>query len=176
MRLKASLYQAHKEIKKEITLIENNLNNAYIINNITSEYINLLDKDFIFNNNNTYYEIYELLIENSFMKNDYIEVNSCVLFDYKEYNHLGAISSIYIFLDSNDFEFYRKESKHSNAGDNYLTQHDDFIFKLGSNYDKIKIKISLELKHDVSNNISLSTVKYNINKIFIKNFHKIKFS
>ena len=31
------------------------------------------------------------------MKNDYIEVNSCVLFDYKEYNHLGAISSIYIF-------------------------------------------------------------------------------
>ena len=173
------LYQAHKEIKKEITLIENNLNNAYIINNITSKYINLLDKDFIFNSNNTYYEIYELLIENNFMKNDYIEVNSCVLFDYKEYIHLGAISSIYIFLDSNDFEFYRKESKHSNAGDNYLeyiTQHDDFIFKLGSNYDKIKIKISLELKHDVSNNISLSTVKSNINKIFIKNFHKIKFS
>ena len=32
------------------------------------------------------------------MKNDYIEVNSCVLFDYKEFNHLGAISSIYIFL------------------------------------------------------------------------------
>ena len=31
------------------------------------------------------------------MKNDYIEVNSCVLFDYKEYNHLGAISSICIF-------------------------------------------------------------------------------
>ena len=173
------LYQAHKEIKKDITLIENNLNNTYTINNITSKYMNLLDKDFIFNNNNTYYEIYELLIENSFMKNDYIEVNSCVLFDYKEYNHLGAISSIYIFLDSNDFEFYRKESKHSNAGDNYLeyiTQHDDFIFKLGSNYDKIKIKISLELKHDVSNNISLSTVKSNINKIFIKNFHKIKFS
>ena len=92
------LYQAHKEIKKDITLIENNLNNTYIINNITSKYINLLDKDFIFNNNNTYYEIYELSIENIFMKNDYIEVNSCVLFDYKEYNHLGAISSIYIFL------------------------------------------------------------------------------
>ena len=172
------LYQAHKEIEIDITLIENNLNNTYIINNITSEYINLLDKKFIFNNNNTYYEIYELLIENSFMKNNYIEVNSCVLFDYKEYNHLGAISSIYIFLDSNDFEFYRKESKHSNAGDNYLeyiTQHDDFIFKLGSNYDKIKIKISLELKQNISNNISLSTVKSNINKIFIKNFHKIKF-
>ena len=87
--------------------------------------------------------------------------------------------SICIFFDFNDFEFYRKESKHSNAGDNYLeyiTQHDDFIFKLGSNYDKIKIKISLELKHDVSNNISLSTVKSNINKIFIKNFHKTKFS
>ena len=50
------------------------------------------------NNNNTYYEIYELSIENGFMKNDYIEVNSCVLFDYKEYNHLGAISSIYIFF------------------------------------------------------------------------------
>ena len=32
------------------------------------------------------------------MKNDYIEVNSCVLFDYKEYNYLGAISSIYIFF------------------------------------------------------------------------------
>ena len=91
------LYQAHKEIKKDITLIENNLNNAYIINNITIKYINLLDKDFIFNNNNTYYEIYELSIEKGFMKNDYIEVNSCVLFDYKEYNHLGAISSIYIF-------------------------------------------------------------------------------
>ena len=110
------------------------------------------------------------------MKNDYIEVNSCVLFDYKEYNHLGAISSIYIFFDSNEFEFYRKES---NAGDNYLeyiTQHNDFIFKLDSNYDKIKIKISLELKHNISNNISLVTVKSNINKIFIKNFHKIKFS
>ena len=170
------LYQAHKEIKKDITLIENNLNNAYIINNITSEYINLLDKKFIFNSNNTYYDIYELSIKNNSMKNDYIEVNSCVLFDYKEYNHLGAISSIYIFLDSNDFEFYRKESKHSNAGDNYLTQHDDFILKLGSNYDKIKIKISLELKHNISNDISLSTVKSNINKIFIKNFHKIKFS
>ena len=168
------LYQTHKEIKKDITLIENNLDNTYIINNITSKYINLLDKDFIFNDTNTYYEIYELLIENSFMKNDYIEVNSCALFDYKEYNHLGAISSIYIFLDSNDFEFYRKKSKHSNAGDNYLTQHDDFIFKIGSNYDKIKI--SLELKHDVSKNISLSTVKSNINKIFTKNFYKIKFS
>ena len=92
------LYQAHKEIKKDITLIENNLNNTYIINNITSEYINLLDKKIFFNNNNNYYEIHELSIENSFMKNDYIEVNSCVLFDYKEYNHLGAISSIYIFL------------------------------------------------------------------------------
>ena len=91
------LYQAHKEIKKDITLIENNLDNTYIINNITSKYINLLDKDFIFNSNNTYYEIYELLIENSFMKNDYIEVNSCVLFDYKEYIHLGAISRIYFF-------------------------------------------------------------------------------
>ena len=113
------------------------------------------------------------------MKNDYVEVNLCILFDYKEYNHLGAISSIYIFLDSNDFEFYRKESKHSNAGDNYLeyiTQHDDFIFKLGSNYDKINIKIWLELKHNIINDISLSTVKSNINKIFIKNFHKIKFS
>ena len=33
------------------------------------------------------------------MKNDYIEVNSCVLFDHQEYNHLGAISSIYIFFD-----------------------------------------------------------------------------
>ena len=31
------------------------------------------------------------------MKNDYIEVNSCVLFDYKEYNHLGAIPNIHIF-------------------------------------------------------------------------------
>ena len=92
------LYQAHKEIKKDITLIENNLNNTYIIDNITSEYINLLDKKNFFNNNNTYYEIHELSIENSFMKNDYIEVNSCVLFHYKEYNHLGAISSIYIFL------------------------------------------------------------------------------
>ena len=91
------LYQAHKEIKKDITLIENNLNNTYMINNITSKYINLLDKDFIFNNNNTYYEIYELSFENIFMKNNYIEVNSCVLFDYKVYNHLGAISSIYIF-------------------------------------------------------------------------------
>ena len=93
------LYQAHKEIKNDITLIENNLNNTYIINNITSKYINLnlLDKKFIFNNNNTYYEIYELSIENNFKKNDYIEVNSCVLFDYKEYIHLGAISSIYIF-------------------------------------------------------------------------------
>ena len=143
------LNQAHKEIKKDITLIENNLNNTYIINDITSKYINLLDKKFIFNNNNTYYEIYELSIENNFMKNDYIEVNSCVLFDYKEYNHLGAISSIYIFLDSNDFEFYRNESKHSNIGDNYLeyiTQHDDFIFKLGSNYDKIKISNIVGIK------------------------------
>ena len=32
------------------------------------------------------------------MKNDYIEVNSRALFDYKEYNHLGAISSIYIYF------------------------------------------------------------------------------
>ena len=60
------LYQAHKKIKNDITLIENNLNNTYIINNITSEYINLLDKKFIFNNNNTYYEIHELSIENNF--------------------------------------------------------------------------------------------------------------
>ena len=44
------LYQAHKEIKNDITFIENNLNNTYIINNITSKYINLLDKNFIFNN------------------------------------------------------------------------------------------------------------------------------
>ena len=92
------LYQAHKEIKNDITLIENNLNNTYIINNITSEYINLLDKKFIFNNNNTYYEIYELSIKNNFMKNDYIEVNSSVLFDYKEYNHLGVISSIFFLI------------------------------------------------------------------------------
>ena len=42
------LYQAHKEIKNDITLIENDLNNTYIINNITSEYINLLDKKIIF--------------------------------------------------------------------------------------------------------------------------------
>ena len=70
------LYQAHKEIKKDITLIENNLNNTYIINNITSEYMNLLDKKFIFDNNNIYYEIYELSIKNNFVKNDYIEVNS----------------------------------------------------------------------------------------------------
>ena len=88
----------HKEIKNDITFIENNLNNTYIINNITSKYINLLDKNFIFNNNNTYYEINELSIENNFMKNDYVEVNSCILFDYKEYNHLGAISSIYIYF------------------------------------------------------------------------------
>ena len=101
------LYQAHKEIKKDITLIENNLNNTYIINNITSKYINLLDKDFIFNNNNTY-EIYELSIENSFIKNDYIEVNLCVLLDYKEYNQLGAISSIYIFLILTILNFIEK--------------------------------------------------------------------
>ena len=38
----------------------------------------------------------------------------------------------------------------------------------------IKIKISLELKHNISNDISLSTVKSNINKIFIKsNFPEI---
>ena len=163
------LYQAHKGMKNDITLIENNLNNTYMINNITSEYINLLDKKSIFNNSNTCYEIYELSIENNFMENDYIEINACVLFDYKEYNHLGVISSIYIFLDSNDFEFYRKQSRHSNAGDNYqeyITEQDDFIFKLASNYDKIKIKISLELKHDISNNISLSTVKSSINKKF----------
>ena len=42
------LYQAHKEIKKDITLIENNLNNTYIINTITSKYMNLLDKRFHF--------------------------------------------------------------------------------------------------------------------------------
>ena len=42
------LYQVHEEIKNNITLIENNLNNTYIINNITSKYINLLNKDFIF--------------------------------------------------------------------------------------------------------------------------------
>ena len=91
------LYQAHKEIKKDIVLVELNLNNTYIINNITIKYINLLDKDFIFNNN-IYYEIDELSIENNFMKNDYIEVNSCVLFDYKECNHLGAISNIYFLI------------------------------------------------------------------------------
>ena len=42
------LYQAHKEIKNDITLIENNLYNTHLKNNITSRYINLLDKDFIF--------------------------------------------------------------------------------------------------------------------------------
>ena len=113
---------------------------------------------------------------NEFRKDNILEINCRLLYQYTNYNNIGFLLHIFKLYDGVGTMFYECKSLLTNAGDNRkndLKQNDTFYVKLDDNYGVIKIELILSIIDNVTNTIHCKLYNtYNSNLLCIKHIKK----
>ena len=163
------------EIKSNLGNLDLSSNNKYSIGNffiynIETENSYKLSKDTpkfsIFNHN----------LVNEFRKDNILEINCRLLYQYTNYNNIGFLLHIFKLYDGAGTMFYEYKSLLTNAGDNRkndLKQNDMFYVKLDDDYGVIKIELMLSIIDNVTNIVDCKLYNtYNSNFLCIKHIKK----
>ena len=147
-------------INSNIDEIKSNLNNLDLSSN--SKYS--IENFFIYNieTENSYklskdtprFSIFNYNLVNEFRKDNILEINCRLLYQYTNYNNIGFLLHIFKLYDGAGTMFYEYKSLLANAGDNRkndLKQNDMFYVKLDDDYGVIKIELILSIIDNVTN-------------------------
>ena len=122
------------------------------------------------------FSIFNYDLVNKFRKDNILEVNRRLLYQYTNYNNIGFLLHIFKLYDGAATMFYEHKSLLTNAGDNRkndLKQNDIFYVKLNDDYGVIKIELILSIIDNVTNTIDCKLYNtYNSNFLCIKHIKK----
>ena len=163
------------EMKSNLDNLDLSSNSKYSIENffiynIETENSYKLSKDTpkfsIFNHN----------LVNEFRKDNILEINCRLLYQYTNYNNIGFLLHIFKLYDGAGTMFYEYKRLLTKAGDNRkndLKQNDMFYVKLDDDFGVIKIELILSIIDNVTNIVDCKLYNaYNSNFLCIKHIKK----
>ena len=122
------------------------------------------------------FSIFSYNLVDEFRKDNVLEINCRLLYQYTNYNNIGFLLHIFKLYDGAGAIFYEYKSPLTNAGDNRkndLKQNDIFYVKLDDDYGVIKIELILSIVDNVANIIDCKLYNtYNANFLCIKHIKK----
>ena len=169
-------------INSNIDEIKSNLNNLDLSSNSKCS----IENFFIYNieTENSYklgkdsprFNILNYDLINEFRKDNILEIQCRLLYQYTNYNNIGFLLHIFKLYDGAGTMFYEYKSLLTNSGDNrknYLRQNDIFYVELDDDYGVIKIELVLSMIDNVTNIIDCKLYNtYNSNFLCIKHIKK----
>ena len=164
------------EIKSNLSNIDFNSGNKYSIENFFIYNIEI-EKNYTLNKDNPEFTIFNYNLEDNFKKDDILEIDCKILYNYTSYNNIGSLIHLFKLYDVNNNLLHEYKNLKSNSGDNlsaFLNQNDLFHLKLNNNYTIIKIELILSILDNISKSVScklLNTFKSNF--LYIKHYKKI---
>ena len=164
------------EIKSDLSNVDFNSGNKFSIENFFIYNIEI-EKNYTFNKDNPEFTIFNYTLEDNFKKDDILEIDCKILYNYTSYNNIGSLIHLFKLYDVNNNLLYEYKNLKSNSGDNlsaFLNQNDLFHLKLNNNYTIIKIELILSILDNISKSVScklLNTFKSNF--LYIKHYKKI---
>ena len=163
------------EIKYTLDNLDLSSNNKYSIENFfiyntEIENSHKLSKDI------PRFSIFNYNLVDEFRKDNIIEVNCRLLYQYTNYNNIGFQLYIFKLYDGAGIMFYEYKSLLTNSGDNRkndLKQSDTFFIKLNDKFGAIKIELILSIINNVANIVDFKLYNiYNSNFLCIKHIKK----
>ena len=150
-----TIYLNIDEMKSTLDNLDLSSNNKYSIEsffmyNIETENSYKLSED------TPKFSIFNYDLVNEFRKDNILEVNCRLLYQYTNYNNIGFLLHIFKLYNGAGTMFYEYKSLLTNAGDNRkndLKQNDIFYVKLNDDYGVIKIELILSIIDNVANTI-----------------------
>ena len=147
-------------INSNIDEMKSNLDNLYLSSNNKYSIENFFIINIEIENNYKLtkgiprFSIFNYNLIDEFRKDDILEINCRLLYQYTNYNNIGFLIYIFKLYDSAGTMFYEYESLLTNSGDNWkndLKQSDIFYVKLDDDFDVIKIELILSIIDNVTN-------------------------
>ena len=142
---------------------------SFFIYNIETENSYKLSKD------TPKFSIFNYNLVNEFRKDNILEINCRLLYQYTNYNNIGFLLHIFKLYDGAGIMFYEYKSLLTNAGDNRkndLKQNDMFYVKLDDDFGVIKIELILSIIDNVTNIVDCKLYNTYSNFLCIKHIKK----
>ena len=151
--------------------------NKYSIENFFIYNIRV-ENNYISNKYNPKFSIFNYDLNYQFKKDNILEINCRLLYQYTNYNNIGFLLHNFKLYDGVGAIFYEYKSLITNSGDNRLNdikQSDIFYVRLDEDYGAIKFELILSLLDNVSTTITCKLCNtYNSNFLRIKHINKKK--
>ena len=169
-------------INSNIDEIKSNLDNLYLSSNNRYSIENFFIHNIEIENNYKLskdipkFSIFNYNLIDEFRKDDILEINCRLLYQYTNFNNIGFLIHILKLYDSAGTMFYEYKSLLTNSDDNGkndLKQSDIFYVKLDDDFDVIKIELILSIIDNVNNIVDCKLYNtYNSNFLCIKHIKK----
>ena len=160
------------EIKSILYNIDLSSNNKYSIENFFIYNIEI-ENSYKLSKDTQRFRIFNYDLINEFRKDNILEINCRLLYQYTNYNNIGFLLHIFKLYDGAGMMFYEYKSLLTNAGDNRkndLKQNDILYVKLNDDYGVIKFELILsiidcKLYNTYNSNFYVLNIKRKINNI-----------
>ena len=163
------------EIKSTLDNLDLSSNNKYSIENFFIYNIEI-ENSYKFSKDTPRLSIFNYDLVNEFRKDNILEINCRLLYQYTNYSNIGFLLHIFKLYDGAGTMFYEYKSLLTNAGDNRkndLKQSDIFYVKLNDDFGAIKIELILSIIDNVTNIVDCKLYNtYNSNFLCIKHIKK----
>ena len=163
------------KIKSTLYNLDLNSNNIFSIENFFIYNIEI-ENSYKLSKDTPRFRIFNYNLIDEFRKDNILEINCRLLYQYTNYNNIGFLLHIFKLYDGAGTMFYEYKSLLANAGDNrknYLKQSDIFYVKLDDDFGVIKIELILSIIDNVTNIVDCKLYNtYNSNFLCIKHIKK----
>ena len=163
------------EIRSNLDNLDLSSNSKYSIKNFFIYNIEI-ENSYNLSKDTPRFSIFNYNLIDEFRKDNILEINFRLLYQYTNYNNIGFLLHIFKLYDGAGAIFYEYKSLLTNAGDNrknYLKQNYIFYVKLDDDYGVIKIELILSIIDNVTNIVGCKLYNtYNSNFLCIKHIKK----
>ena len=163
------------EMKSTLDNLDLSSNNKYSIENFFIYNIEI-ENGYKLSKDTPRFSIFKYNLIDEFRKDNILEINCRLLYQYMNYNNIGFLIYIFKLYDGAGTMFYEYKSLLTNAGDNRkndLKQSDIFHVKLDDDFGVIKIELILSIIDNVTNIVDYKLYNtYNSNFLCIKHIKK----
>ena len=163
------------EMKSNLDNVDLSSNSKYSIENFFIYNIGI-ENSYKLSKDTLRFSIFDYNLIDEFRKDNILEINCRLLYQYTNYNSIGFLLHIFKLNDGAGTMFYEYKSLLTNAGDNRkndLKHSDIFYVKLDDDFGVIKIELILSIIDNVTNVVDCKLYNtYNSNFLCIKHIKK----
>ena len=163
------------EIKSNLDNLDLSSNSKYSTDNFFIHNIEI-ENSYNLSKDTPRFSIFNYNLIDEFRKDNILEINCRLLYQYMKYNNIDFLLHIFKLYDGAGAMFYEYKSLLTNAGDNRkndLKQNDVFYVKIDDDYGVIKIELILSIIGNVTNIVDCKLYNtYNSNFLCIKHIKK----